>query len=121
MGDRAHIIISQAKVGPIGPDGLEVRDQYYRPPIVLYTHWNGTEIDQMCDHGIKAAATRLGDPSYFAALFIGALMADDSPGRISGIGTVLEDTGDGGRVNLVDSSTGTWQLIPLDQAEMRLK
>lgn len=121
MGDRAHIIISQARVGPIGPDGLEVRDQYHRPPVVLYTHWSGTEIDQMCDHGIERASERIGDPGYFTALFVEALMQPESPGRISGISTEFDDTGDGARINLVDSFTGTWQRIPLDQAEMRLK
>lgn len=91
MGDRANIIVKQ--------QGNEF-------PVVIYSHWGGSELAKGYDGplgaAMDAAVGRVGDPNYYTALLLRSLF---DAGIVSGVGTTLDDNEH--LVAIVDSMTGT--------------
>ena len=89
MGDRANVIITAGE----------------NPPVVLYSHWGGTDLHNgSLEAAMINARHRIGDPGYYVKLLADSL---EEQGLLSGIGTTLDDNEH--PIMVVDSFTGKRQ------------
>ncbi len=100
MGDRANVIVNLGRGNP---------------PVVLYSHWGGTDLHSgSLETAMVNAESRVGDPSYYVKLLADSL---EEQGLLSGIGTgTLDDNSH--PVMVVDANTGK-RLDDMPEQEAR--
>lgn len=60
-------------------------------PLVLYTHWRGSDIRQTLQSALKRGQERWEDPSYLARIIFCALIGSDSGITGFGLSTTVGD------------------------------
>lgn len=85
MGDRGNIVI----VGDYGK------------PVVLYSHWGGSELPEVAAQAIANGEERWTDSGYFARIVFDTLIGERYHGETTGYGIYAGALGDNDRSNPV--------------------
>lgn len=82
-------------------DRAQVKVVLENKSIYLYTHWDGSELENIVISALKRGSDRLDDPEYLARIIFSEMIKDDIMGS-TGYGIGNHQHGDVHRVVIVD-------------------
>ena len=104
MGDRSNVFIQQGQ-----KDGRAFG-------VGIYSHWHGTTLHSVALDALPKAASRVGDPSYFARIIIHNVLATIAdPDSETGFGIYTDSLGEPDNehdVLVIDANTSRYWFTP---------